>query len=137
MNDIGNQMGTFETLARTFLANNPQILDTLIFALYRVADELDSLKGARMITNGKYMQPYRFKQKMIERVMRKLGYSTSDIHDLCSQGRAEELLQEIDRMERVPLLGANSPSRRALPIAVGSSRSTISRFEDVTDVSRK
>lgn len=137
MNDMKDQMGAFETLARTFLANSPQILDTLIFALHRVADELDSLKGSRMISNGKYIQPYRFKQKLIEKMMSKLGYSTSDIPDLCNQGRAEELLQEIDRMERAPLLGATSPSRRVLPIAIGSSRATTPRFEDVTDLSRK
>lgn len=136
MSNSNDQMSGFASMARSFLANNPRLLDTLVEMLHNVAEELDSLKGPKMITNGRYMQPYMFKQRIIEKIMKKLGYECLDIPDLCNQGRGEELLQEIDRMEKSPILGSTNPSRRVLPIGPPSRKSTF-KIEDVTDTSNR
>lgn len=109
-------MDGFVSIARSFLANNPRLLDTLVEMLHNVAEDLGSLKGARMITGKGYMQAYVFKKRLVKIVMKKLGYEYQDISDLCNQGRAEELLQEVSRMEKSHILGSSNPSRRALPM---------------------
>lgn len=127
---------SFASLARSFLASNPRLLDTFVSILHNIADELEGLKNSRMISQGGYMHTYKFKQKVLDKIMRKLGYTTSDIPDICNQGRADEILQEIDRMERAPLLGSVSPSRRVLPSPTHSTYRSTPRFEDITDQSR-
>jgi hypothetical protein len=102
--------------------------------MHDIADELDGLKGTKTTAQGGYMPPYRFRQKVVEKVMKKIGYDPDDIPGLCNQGRASELLQEVDRMERVTLLSAVSPSRRALPPALSG---TSTRFKDITAESHK
>lgn len=134
----GDPTLTFAALARSFLSSNPRLLDTLVSILHSIADELDGLKNTRALSFGAHMPPHKFKQKAIEKVMKKLGYNIEDIPNLCSQGRADELLQEIDRMERVSLSSTISPSRRIMPSSVSTTtHGTSYRFEDITDGSRK
>ena len=109
-------------MMRSFLSKNPLLLDALVNMLHNIADDLDNIKDKRALLSGRYMQSHEFKQKIVEKMMHKLGYTISDIPEICNQGRADEILQEIDKMERSNEI---IPSRRALPIAS-------MRFKDVT-----
>jgi hypothetical protein len=125
-----NTTNTFASMVRSFLTNNPAILDTLVAILHNVAEELDSMKDSRAISSGRYMSPYAFKQKALERTMKKLGYKVSDIRELCNQGRGDELLQEIDKLERA---SKGNPSRRDIPSLKSRSMRTSIKIEDITD----
>lgn len=122
MNRNDDQMDGMAEMMRSFLSKNPLLLDALVNMLHNIADDLDNIKDKRALLSGRYMQSHEFKQKIVEKMMHKLGYTISDIPEICNQGRADEILQEIDKMERSNEI---IPSRRALPIAS-------MRFKDVT-----
>lgn len=127
MSNNGDMMVSFASLARNFLATNPDILDRMVEMLHNIADDMDKIKHTRMITDDKYMQPFTFKQRIIDIVIKKLGYSLRDIPDLCNQGRAHELLQEVEKMNKVS--EDITPSRRLFP---SSRRSIRPQIEDVS-----
>lgn len=124
---------SFASVARSFLSAHPDILDLLVLTLHNVADDISACRGTRSITAGKYMQPYHFKQSILEKALSKIGYSVKDIPDICNQGRAAEILQEIDKLEKPHSASSVMTSRRALPPPLTRGM----RFEDITDLSRK
>lgn len=119
---------SFTSFVRTILINNPSLVDGLVSLLYSIADDIDTVRDSRMISQGKYINTHTFKHRVLEKTMRKVGYQIEDIPDICAQGRADEILQMIDQLDRSQRMDRVSLSRRALP--------TNSRFEDVTDRSR-
>jgi hypothetical protein len=102
---------SFVAYAREFLSKNPSLVDALVNILYDVADDLDSIKGNSMLSNGEYISPYKMRDEMANMVLMKLGYRLHDLPDLCRQGRGKEILQEVDKMQSPTIV----PSRRALP----------------------
>lgn len=127
-------INSFSNMVRSFLANNPRLLETLVTLMYGVADDLSKIH-TKAISNGKYMTPHTFKQKLVEKMIKKLGYQMEDIPELCYQGRGEELLLEIDKMEKTSLPSSSTPSRRILPIASNSMKEPSKRLNPSSSTS--
>lgn len=87
------------------------LVDVLVDILYDIVDDLDGMKGVNMVSNGEYISPHKTKDMIANIILMKLGYQSSSLSDLCRQGRAMEILQEVNKMQ----LPSTLPSRRILP----------------------
>lgn len=80
------------------------LVDVLVDVLYGIVDDM-------MVSNGEYISPHKTKDMIANIILMKLGYQSSSLSDLCRQGRAMEILQEVHKMQ----LPSTLPSRRILP----------------------
>lgn len=105
------QMNQFQNMVRQFLLQNNKIFDYLIQMIHELAEDMFALKNKILGKKENYMSPYEFKQRIIAISLGKAGYTMSDIEDICTSGRANEILQEIEKLKKPDTA---PPSRRMI-----------------------
>jgi len=105
------QMNQFQNMVRQFLLQNNKIFDYLIQMIHELAEDMFTLKNKIIGKKENYMSPYEFKQRIIAISLSKAGYTMSDIEDICVLGRANEILQEIEKLKKPDTA---PPSRRMI-----------------------
>lgn len=118
-------IGTFESIVKQILIQNPQALDFLVSLAYGAAEELSSLKTKNSLTHGQYISPYVFKQNIVISALKKVGYGPEDISEICTQGKGHEVLEDIDKLCKPS--STATPSRRKIPTTLKSIT-----FEDIS-----
>lgn len=132
-----SDLGSITNMVRSFLTNNPRLLETLVTMLYATADDLSKI-NTKAIAGGKYITPHTLKQKLVENIVKKMGYQMEDLPELCYQGRGEEFLSEVEKLEKPIQSGSATPSRRRMPSSKRPSTSSASiTFEDISSTTSK
>lgn len=90
---------TMAKLGRMILQDNPKLVDMLAAMFYGIADELAVINNTHRPQDG-IIPAHKFKQLALDKVMSKLGYSSGDIPDLCAQGRAFDILDDIESLKK-------------------------------------
>ena len=118
---MNQNVNSLQSIIFSFLHGNPGLINAVISMMETCIQGLKAISSSpqpseklKAIAN-KGMGIYGFKEKVVSITLTKVGYNISDIEELLAQGRGEEVLKEIDKLQRVLSNSAVTSSRRKKP----------------------